>query len=58
MQALHIVNVLEEFFKREVPEVIITFPEEAASSKEMLEKLIKYAKAEWDVDLYGMIDPY
>lgn len=56
--ALHIVNVLEEFFKREIPEVILTYPEEAGSSKEMLEKMVKYANEEWKVDLSGMIEPY
>ena len=56
--ALHIINVLQDFFKKEIPEVIITYPEEASSSKEMLEKLVYYAKEEWWIELGDVITPY
>jgi len=49
--ALHILNILEEFYGREIPEVIVTFPEDAADAQGLLRALVEDAKSQCNIDL-------
>ncbi len=53
--AIHILNVLSEFFKKSIPEVIVTYPEDADNDKDLLKDFEHYVLENYKINLKNYI---
>lgn len=55
--ALHILGELSELLGRTVPEIIVTYPEEASDALQLLEKMHDYAQMRYGLKLDELLLP-